>query len=289
MQINIATVQYRLKDITSKQQFVRQVEGYIAEALKHEPHFIVFPELMTAQLSTIEPKASYDAVRDADAFLDDYLGLFAKCSQQYQVYIVGGTMIVKNDRGEYVNRAYLFYPDGRSVYQDKIHLTQWEKLEWDLKAGKDLHVFDTEYGKVSILVCYDIEFPELSRYVAAKGAIIIFTPSSTASRQGLYRVKSCAKARAIENQCIVVVTGTTGSLDNLPDFKYNYAAGGIYSPCDSFFPPEGVVAEGIENEEMIVFGTVHTDALQKSRNTVTNISTPILKDMRNDLYSVNFK
>ncbi|MEB3100837.1 carbon-nitrogen hydrolase family protein [Ferviditalea candida] len=289
MQINIAAVQFRLKSIHSKEEFFRQVEDYIQQALTHEPHFIVFPELFTAELAAIQPKAPFEVVRDINDYLPDYLDFFTRYSKQYQVYIVAGTIIVKDDGGDYVNRAYLFRPDGTNVYQDKIHLTQWEALEWDLKQGNELHVFDTEHGKVSLLTCYDIEFPELSRYAVSKGAVILFSPSSTASRQGLYRVKSCAKARAIENQCFVVVTGTTGTIDEMPDFKNNFTTGGIYAPCDAYFPSEGVIAEGIENEEMIVSGAVDMEALHLSRSTLTNISTPLLKNMRNDLYSVEFK
>ncbi len=89
---------------------------------------------------------------------------------------------------------------------------RWEKEKWKGDAGDQLRVFDTPYGRIAILICYDIEFPELSRKVCEMGADIIFVPSCTDDRQGFLRVRYCCHARAIENQVFVAVTGTVGNL-----------------------------------------------------------------------------
>ena len=72
--------------------------------------------------------------------------------------------------GKLLNAAYLFTPEGNVFTQDKIPLTRWEKEKWKGDAGDQLRVFDTPYGRIAILICYDIEFPELSRQVCEMGA-----------------------------------------------------------------------------------------------------------------------
>lgn len=60
-------------------------------------------------------------------------------------------------------------------------------------------MFDTDCGRISIQICYDVEFPELSRIAAKKGAQLIFVPFNTDERMGYLRVRNCAMARCIEN------------------------------------------------------------------------------------------
>ena len=59
--------------------------------------------------------------------------------------------------------------DGTVEAQYKIHPTPHEKREWMMEGGSKLSVFDTDFGKIGILICYDSEFPELSRVLADKG------------------------------------------------------------------------------------------------------------------------
>ncbi|KAA2281357.1 acyltransferase, partial [Clostridioides difficile] len=103
-------------------------------------------------------------------------------------------------------------PDGRIARQDKIHITPTEVQEWNMAPGDGLEVFDTDKGRIAMLTCYDIEFPEIVRMAKAKGADVIFCPSCTDDRHGFYRVRYTSHARAVENQVYVVLTGTVGNL-----------------------------------------------------------------------------
>jgi predicted amidohydrolase len=287
MKIKLAAVQYALKDMVSSDEFVGQVTQYVELASEQNPDFILFPEYLTTPLiSAAKNSNPFEAIRELDSFTDFYVDLFSGLSKKYNTHIIAGTHIVKKACGEYANRAFLFYPDGTYGYQDKIHLTPVEKKEWKLSAGDELTVFDTELGKLAILICYDVEFPELSRRAMELGASILFCPSSTESKQGMYRVRRCSQARAIENQIYVVETGTIGALENVTYMDQNVAWAGIFAPCDADFPVGGVIAEGIESHDMIIFGEIDLQSLENVRQTG---SVPLIRDRRHDLYEVAFK
>ncbi|MET3287699.1 UNVERIFIED_CONTAM: putative amidohydrolase [Brevibacillus sp. OAP136] len=286
MKVKVAAVQYAFKNIETPSQFVEQVTQYVELAALHQPQFLLFPELSSAQLLSIAKKEPYEAIRELDSYTELYVDLFSGLSKKHGMHIIGGSHVTKNEQGEFVNRAYLFYPDGTHAFQDKIHLTPCEKHPWQLSAGKELKVFETEYTKVAILTCYDIEFPELSRQVMQQGATIIFCPSSTEQKQGMYRVRRCAQARAIENQLYVVETGTLGEMSNVVNMENSTAWAGVFSPCDTHFPIGGVVAEGIEHQDMIIVGEIDLKLIEDVR---VSGSVPLIQDRRHDLYTVEFK
>lgn len=286
MELNVSAVQYYIRGIKSEDEFASQVEQVTNQALQDKPDFIVFPEFFTTQLACLVPAGvEYDMVRDLDRYTGMYIDLFRRLSSKHKVHIVGGSHVVKDGEGRFVNRGYLFYPDGTHVYQDKIHLTQFEKNMFDLDAGSRLKVFDTEWAKVVLLICYDIEFPELSRKAAEEGAEIIFCPSWTETMHGVYRVDQCARARAIENQMFVVKTSTLSDLPQFDSFSTNAGYAGIYSPCDPFFTEDGVIAKGVNGQEMVVTGTLDLGSLKRSRKYSP---APLFNDVRQDLYSVQF-
>src|SRR5690606_40658227 len=70
----------------------------------------------------------------------------------------------------------------------------------DLEGGNELKVFDTDVGKIGILICYDVEFPELSRLLAERGMQILFVPYWVDTKQSYLRVRQCAQARAIRSE-----------------------------------------------------------------------------------------
>ena len=130
---------------------------------------------------------------------------------QWNVHLIGGSHPTLTDDGRLLNTAYYFTPTGEIHEQDKIHRTRWEREKWNTDAGDQLRLFETPFGKIAILICYDIEFPELARMVCEAGADILFVPSYRRSARAFC---GCATAamRAIENQVFVVMTSTVGNL-----------------------------------------------------------------------------
>jgi predicted amidohydrolase len=155
-----------------------------------------------------------------------------------------------------------------------------------MKGGSDIHVFDTDCGKVGILICYDVEFPELGRILAQQGMQILFVPFLTDTQNGYNRVRFCAQARAVENECYVAIAGCVGNLPRVSNMDLQYAQSAVLTPSDFAFPVTGVKADATPNTEMIVVADVDL-VLLKELHAFGSVQT--LKDMRHDLYEVVLK
>ena len=154
-----------------------------------------------------------------------------------------------------------------------------------IKGGDALDVIQTDCGPIGVLICYDSEFPELARRLVDQGARIIFVPFCTDSRAGYMRVRYCAQARAIENQCYVVMSGNVGNLPNVDNMDIQYAQSAILTPCDLPFARDGIAAESSENVETLTMADVNLADLSWARaeGTVRN-----LRDRRFDLYHIEW-
>lgn len=284
--VRICAIQYMMKKIDSFEEFCRQVEYYVDIAADLGSDFALFPEIFTTQLmSYLDEKRPDKAVRRLATFTDSYIELFAELAVRYNVNIVGGSHFVE-EHGEVYNVAYLFRRNGTIEKQYKIHATPNEQKWWGIAEGDEIHVFDTDCGKVAIQICYDIEFPELARIAVDKGANIIFIPFCTDDRQGYLRVRYCAQARAVENQVYTAIAGTVGNLTHVENMDIQYAQSGIFAPSDFSFARDGIVGECQPNVETIVVGDVDLETLRRSRNTG---SVRQLRDRRRDLYRVELK
>ncbi|WP_157721800.1 carbon-nitrogen hydrolase family protein [Tumebacillus avium] len=267
----VGTVTYELKPLQSYEEYWQTVQMHVQSAQRQNVRLLVFPEYQTAQLLALQPVMTHaEAVAYLDGFTEEYVTRFSQLAQENELTILGGTHIVKEGDG-YVNKAYLFYPDGRVETQNKVHTTPEERKVWDLKPGEDFAVFDTEIGKVAILTCYDIEFPETARIVADMGAEIILCPSYTDAPAGFYRVRYCAQARAVENQLFVVMSGLVGSVPGVEQIDMAYSKGAVFAPCDYPFPPDGILSEGMLNASMVTTAPIDLVRLNENR-TMGNVS-----------------
>ncbi|MFC7372952.1 GNAT family N-acetyltransferase [Fictibacillus iocasae] len=281
--VRITAIQYMMKTISSFEEFATQVEYYTDVAADQGSDFAVFPELLTTQLlSFVEEKSPSQAIRKLTEFTEQYIELFTKLAVRYDVNIIGGSHFIEEE-GNIYNVAYLFRRDGTIEKQDKLHITPNERKWWGISPGDKVRVFDTDCGKIAILICYDIEFPELPRIAADMGAKIIFTPFCTEDRQGYIRVRYCSQARAIENEIYTVIAGTVGNLSQVENMDIQYAQSGIFTPSDFAFPRDGIVGECHPNIETVVVGDVDLEILRRQRKTGS--VTP-LRDRRLDLYRV---
>ncbi|MED4963931.1 GNAT family N-acetyltransferase [Heyndrickxia coagulans] len=281
--VRITAIQYMMKKIDSFDDFVRQVEYYVDVAADFGSDFAVFPEIFTTQLmSYLEEKRPDQAVRRLSGYTDQYIELFTELAVRYNVNIIGGSHFVEEDGGIY-NVAFLFRRDGTIERQTKLHITPNERKWWGIAEGNELNVFDTDCGKIAILICYDIEFPELSRVAVDHGANIIFVPFCTDDRQAYLRVRYCAQARAIENQVYTCIAGTVGNLTHVENMDIQYAQSGIFSPSDFGFARDGIVGECDPNVDTVVVGDVDLEKLRRNRNSG---SVRQLADRRRDLYQI---
>jgi predicted amidohydrolase/ribosomal protein S18 acetylase RimI-like enzyme len=279
--VRIAAVQYLLRPIASFDDFVRQVEFFVHSAKDYHAHFVLFPEFFTMQLlSYINEPAPALAVRRLARLAPQYEALFIRLAKETGIYIIGGTHPVFQ-RGKVFNAAHLFTPNGQVFRQKKVHLTPTESGPYQLSRGHGLYLYHTDFGNIAIMVCYDVEFPEVARVMAEAGAEILFVPSCTDGREGFCRVRYCAQARAIENQVYVAMTGTVGNLPLVPYMNTNYGQAAILTPSDYFFARDGIAAEGTINQEQLVVADVDLDLLDEQR---VNGSVIPLQDLIKDAY-----
>jgi predicted amidohydrolase len=270
--IRVATLQYFIRPISSFDQFRSQVVGLVETAADYRCHLIVFPEYFTLQLLTLEDirRPIQDLVRSLARQRERFIELMAGLARKHGLYIAAGT-IPSNGDGDGVihNECFFFGPGGGRESQCKIHMTRFEREEWFVEPRNELRIMETDFGRVAINVCYDVEFPELARVAAREGVSVLIVPSCTDDRQGFLRVRYCAQARAIENQMYVVHASTVGSLPMVPAVSLNYGQASILTPSDFPFSRDGILSEGLPNQETMVIGELNLETLIESRQSGT--------------------
>jgi len=270
--IRVATLQYFIRPIDSFEQFRNQVAGLVETATDYKCHLLVFPEYFTLQLLTLEDirRPIQEQVRSLARQKGRFLELMSGLARKHRVYIAAGT-IPSNGSSEDVihNECFFFGPSGNHTSQCKVHMTRFEREEWFVEPRNELRIFETDFGRVSVNVCYDVEFPELARVAGREGVSVLIVPSCTDDRQGFLRVRYCAQARAIENQMYVVHSSTVGSLPMVPAVSLNYGQASILTPSDFPFSRDGILSEGLPNQETMVIGELNLETIVESRQSGT--------------------
>ncbi len=285
--VRIATCQLQARAVSDFDEFMAQVKYFVDVAADYESDFIVFPELFTLMLLSAEedelsPQEAIECLSDYTPKIRQKLSEMALA---YNINIIGGSHPTRMPDGDIHNVAYVCLRDGSNYAQEKIHPTPNEAYWWNIKGGDSIDAIPTDCGPIGVLICYDSEFPELARRLVDEGARIIFVPFCTDSRQGYMRVRYCAQARAIENQCYVVMSGNVGNLPNVANMDIQYAQSCILTPCDFPFARDGIAAEASENVETLTISDVNLSDLQWARaeGTVQNLA-----DRRFDLYRIEW-
>lgn len=284
--VKICVVQYELRKISSFEEFVTQCEFFIDVASDYRCDFILFPEIFTTQmLSFIDASRPGLAVRKLAEYTPQFIERFTALAVKYNINVIGGSHF-SVEEGHLYNIAYLFKRDGEIRKQYKLHVTPNEKRWWGVEPGHGIEVFDTDKGKINIQVCYDIEFPEVSRIAAEKGAQIIFVPFSTDERYGYLRVRYCAQARCIENHMYVAIAGTVGNLPSVHNMDVQYAQSGIFTPSDFQFARDAIEAECTPNIETVIVDEVDLELLKRHRQSGSVLN---FLDRRTDIYETRLK
>jgi predicted amidohydrolase/ribosomal protein S18 acetylase RimI-like enzyme len=284
--VRICAVQYQMREIKGFDDFARQCEYFVDVAADYKSDFILFPELFTTQLlSFMKAERPGIAVRRLAEFTPQYLDLFTRLAIKYDIHIIGGTHYTVEDEHLY-NVSYLFKRNGGIGKQYKLHITPNERRWWGVEPGDTIEVFETDRGKISIQICYDIEFPEVSRIAAEQGAQIIFVPFCTDERYAYLRVRYCAQARCIENHVYVALAGTVGNLPAVENMDIQYAQSGIYTPSDIPFTRDAIASECTPNIETVIIDDVDLELLKRHRQTGSVLNW---QDRRRDLYEVRLK
>lgn len=281
----VCAAQYMMRPISTIDEFVRQIDFFVDTAEEYHSHYLLFPEFFTAQLfSVIAPElGDQEAMAKLGGFLDQYIEIFKERAKKTGIYIIAGSTPVITPKG-IKNTAHLFTPLGEVHEQDKLHVTPSERKYFNMIPGDGIKVFDTGIARIGIQICYDVEFPEVSRLMTFRGMEILFVPFSTELRKAYLRVRYSAQARAVENWLYTVLAGNVGNLPEVKSFLLNYGQAAVLTPSDHPFPNEAVMGQAEPNTETVVIADLDLSDLQRQREYG---SVRPLRDRRLDIYEVN--
>ncbi|MCB1433774.1 MAG: carbon-nitrogen hydrolase family protein [Alphaproteobacteria bacterium] len=264
--LRIAAAQYPLTQLADLGTYEEKITHWVEEAVGQGAELLVFPEYGAMELCAIGGRGldlqdSIDAVSD---FAPDIGRVHGALAKKHGVTIVSGSG-PQHRGGKTFNVAQIFGPKGAARHFEKYMPTPWERNAAAISGGRHLKVFDIGKAKIGLLICYDIEFPLLSRALAEAGAEIILAPSNTETEWGYWRVRTGAMARALENQVYTVHAPVVGPAPFCTFCSDNTGAAGIFAPSDKGFPPGGVLALGEMNKAQWVHCTVDLDLMGEVR------------------------
>jgi len=281
--VRLGLVQWQMRPYQGLDDVMQQVEYFVDAVSGYRCDFALFPEFFDAPLmADYNNLSESDAIRELAGYTGDIVKRFSELSISYNINIITGSMPeMVEDR--LFNVGYLCQRNGTIDRFEKLHVTPDEARVWGLQGGSSLKTFETDCGRVGILICYDVEFPELGRLLADEGMDILFVPFLTDTQNGYSRVRNCAQARAIENECYVAIAGSVGNLPNVHNMDIQFAQSMVFTPCDFAFPTNGIKAEATPNTEMILIADVDLDLLRELHRfgSVRN-----LLDRRKDVFEL---
>lgn len=284
--VRLGLVQWQMRRYNTIEELIEQVEFFVDALSSYRSDFALFPEFFNAPLmAKYNHLSESEAIRKLAGYTERIVQELGRLAISYNINVITGSMPEVVGDSLY-NIGYLCKRDGSIERFEKLHVTPDEAKVWGMQGGTKIHTFNTDCGKIGILICYDVEFPELARLLADEGMDILFVPFLTDTQNGFSRVHHCAQARAIENECYVAISGSVGNLPKVHNMDIQYAQSMVFSPCDFAFPVNGVKAEATPNTEMILISDVDISLL---RELHTFGSVRNLKDRRKDIFELRKK
>ncbi len=270
--IKIAAIQ--MSTVADKMENVRTVKTYLEKIKDENPDFVILPEMFCCPYQT-ENFPIY-AEKEGGPVWQQLSG-YAK---QYGIYLIGGSMPEKDAEGNVYNTSYIFDREGKQIGKHrKVHLFdidvkggQTFKESDTLTAGDSNTVFDTEFGKIGVMLCFDIRFPELSRMMVNDGAKVIFVPAAFNMTTGPAHWELSFRTRALDNQIYMVGCAPAR------DVSAGYISWGHSIVTD----PWGRVTGMLDENEGILLAELDMDYEEQVREEL-----PLLKSRRKDIYQLS--
>ncbi|KXK41069.1 MAG: bifunctional GNAT family N-acetyltransferase/carbon-nitrogen hydrolase family protein [Saprospiraceae bacterium] len=281
--IRLGLVQWQMRPFIDVDQFMEQVEYFVDVLSGYHSDFALFPEFFNAPLlAAYNHLDTPEALRALAGHTDEILNRISELAISHNINIITGTLPVVEDDKLY-NVAYLLHRNGQRDEYKKIHITPYEVKYHGFSGGETIKVINSDCGKIGMLICYDVEFPELARLLALDGMRILFVPFHTDTQNAYMRVRNCSMARAIENECYVAIAGSVGNLPGVNNMDIQFAQAAVFTPSDFAFPTNAIKAEATPNTEMTLVVDVDLNLLRELHHYG---SVQTIKDRRTDLYEV---
>lgn len=244
--ITVAAAQHAIQPADSWEDFAALAKQQVQTAGNVD--LLVFAEYgsmgLVAALPAHERATLAAQLAGMQQFAERFSALFCQLARQHHTWIVAPTFPVAIASTHYVNRAWIAGPEGQLFFQDKLHMTRFEREQFDITSGEALRVIDAGHFRFAVAICYDAEFPQQVHQLVCAGAQVIAVPSCTDAEHGFHRVLYSARARALENQCFVAQAPLTGEAPWCEAIDINVGTAGIFSPVDRGFPANGTLVYG---------------------------------------------
>lgn len=267
--IKVAAIQ--MPTVTDKMQNVRTAGIYLEKIKDEKPDFVILPEMFCCPYQTQNfPVYAEEEGGPVWQQLSEY-------AKQYGIYLIGGSMPEKDAEGKVYNTSYIFDRQGKQIGKHrKVHLFdidvtggQTFKESDTLTAGDHDTVFDTEFGRMGVMLCFDIRFPELARMMVNDGAKAIFVPAAFNMTTGPAHWELSFRTRALDNQIYMIGCAP------MRDESAGYISWGHSIVTD----PWGRVIDMLDEKEGVLLTELDLDYEEQVREEL-----PLLKSRRKDMY-----
>lgn len=273
----LAAVNWELRPAKRFQEFVQHLKYIVNQAALNSVDILVLPEYFSLEILAAAKDCSEEQM---PMLLSQYFPKIKRVLRElavhYSITIVGGSSF-RRHRGLVLNSSITAFSDGSFLIYDKQNLVAYEKDVWSLSANQMCgNMFSG--NDFSVQICFDIEFPEISRAQVFSGSPILCVPSYTHSLHGFNRVRWSCHARSVEYQCFVAQACLVGEMPELDLVGYGKAA--ILSPPVEPLPGEGILMETALNKEGLAYADVNIKDLDfarkygEVRNWAINMNAP---------------
>ncbi|HHV72744.1 MAG TPA: carbon-nitrogen hydrolase family protein [Clostridia bacterium] len=269
--LKVALIQMRVVD--KKEENLKKAAAMIGKAAEMGVELAVLPEMFNCPYQN--DKFPLYAEKEGGPSWEKLAGL----ALEHRLFLVGGSVPELDEQGLVYNTSYVFDNQGRQIAKHrKMHLFdiaveggQSFQESAVLSAGNAVTVFDTPYGKMGVLICYDFRFPELSRLMVQRGAKLIIVPAAFNMTTGPLHWELLFRARAVDNQ--VYTLGAAPARD----WSAHYVSYGNSIIVD----PWGGIVSRLGEEEDLLVADLDLTVVEKVRREL-----PLLNHIRKDVYQL---
>ena len=255
-----------------KEDSLRLAEDYLRGARREGADIAMLPEMFNCPYKT----------ENFPLYAEEEGGIswqrMSQAAKKNHMYLVAGSMPERDSKGHIYNTSYVFDREGKQIAKHrKIHLFdidvkggQYFRESDTVTAGDRVTLFETEFGKFGLMICYDIRFPELTRLMAVNGATMVFVPAVFNMTTGPVHWEIIFRVRAIDNQLFMAGCSQARRREDY----ISYGNSIITSPW-------GDVVGRLNEKEGMLLREIDFSEVERTREEL-----PFLKQRRMDVYSL---
>ena len=265
----------QLKVIDDKNSNIKKAIEMIESSAKNDADIVILPEMFNCPYDNskfIEYAENQEQSKTLNAI--------SKTAKENNILIVAGS-IPELDNNKIYNSCFIFNDSGEIIGKyRKMHLFDLETPQVKFKesdvlsAGNKIGIFESEFTKIGVVICYDMRFPELIRLIALKGVQLVIVPGNFNMITGPAHWKLLIRSRSVDNQ-IFMAAASTARNEELSYVSYGHSM--ITGPWGN------IIAKADENES-ILYATIDLDEIKKIRKEL-----PLYKNRREDIYEIKEK